>query len=239
MYYNRLMKSRLMRHQQKNQNRQLVVWLLILGLFMVSLYKFGVPIFLWVVDRMIPSSGVTTTEDSVVPQSPMLAAMNEATFSASIKVTGATSGGAKVQLSDQSGAIYTATADEGGYFDIDGVKLVKGENTIAVWAENSKGEQSSKTQFTLTRDDEAPQLTIDEPSNGARFSGLSEKNMAVRGGLDENGSVRVNGTVVWLNSEHKFSQSMTLQPGDNTIKVEASDLAGNQTATELKVNYQP
>jgi len=217
----------------------MTVWLLVLLMFLVGLYKLGVPVFLWVVDLMIPSSTATKTDDSAVPQIPVLAAMSEATFSAKIKVSGATSGKARVMATDQEGGSYTATADDEGYFDIEDISLSKGTNTILVWAENDRGEQSNKTQLMIDQDSEAPILTMEAPTDGQSFSGLKEKNVAIKGSLDEDGRVRVNGTMVWLDSGHKFSQNYTLQQGDNLIRVEASDLAGNLAETVLTVKYQP
>jgi len=217
----------------------MTIWLLVLLMFLIGLYKLGVPVFLWVVDLMIPSSSVTKTDDSTMPQIPVLAAMGEATFSAKIKVSGATSGKARVMATDQEGGSYTATADDEGYFDIEDITLSKGTNTILVWAENDKGEQSNKAQLMIAQDSEVPILTMEAPTDGQSFSGLKEKNVAIKGSLDEDGRVRVNGTMVWLDSEHKFSQNYTLQQGDNLIRVEATDLAGNLAETMLTVKYQP
>ena len=126
-----------------------------------------------------------------------------------------------------------------GTFTADSVLLTPGVNKISALAADIAGNQSgrSASQTTLL-DVEAPRVTINTLPAAVGQAGLT-----VTGAVTDNSeealrsiSLTVNdGDVQALGTNKSFNTEVTLQPGDNTIRVEALDAVGNSGVATLTV----
>ena len=85
-----------------------------------------------------------------------------------------------------------------------------------------------------------PTITITSPVD---FETVNEDTVTVSGKVtdDKSGvaSVTVNGNTVTINDDGSFSVSVSLTKGDNTIKIVATDKAGNKATKTIVVTYKP
>lgn len=126
----------------------------------------------------------------------------------------------------------TKTAITGGYeFSYTPTTaLSDGSHTIAINVKDNDGNSAVQKTVTFTIDTVAPILTIDSPSDGSVTNIAS---CVVSGKTNDATSspvtVTVNGTAVTVNSDGTFSKTITLNEGNNTITVVATDAAGKAT----------
>lgn len=149
-----------------------------------------------------------------------------------VKVSGSVTAGASVTVAGAS-----VSVDASGKFTGD-VSLKPGENKIAVKASNASGKTAEATvtvKFKKKEKEDAPTLTLKEPSDGAK---TGSENIKVSGMAKDAKKVTVNGEEVKPESDGSFSTSVTLKTGDNTISVSASNDAGTTTLS-AKVTYEP
>ncbi|MDJ0869887.1 MAG: Ig-like domain-containing protein, partial [Myxococcota bacterium] len=121
-------------------------------------------------------------------------------------------------------------ANDGGAFEAD-VALAEGANEIAVVARDADGNETRRS-VRVVRDTEPPQLAVLSPTDGAR---VDLERVPVRGtASDPNGiaSVAVEGEAAALDGVD-FQALVPLAPGANTLRVVATDAAGNRTTLDL------
>ncbi|MBP9797514.1 hypothetical protein KBC70_00005, partial [Candidatus Woesebacteria bacterium] len=116
------------------------------------------------------------------------------------------------------------------------VSLKKGENEIYLESEDveKKRVKTSKTYKVLYLA-EKPTLSIESPKEGDT---VSTSETFVKGTTDPSVAIRVNGGPAVVGVDGSFTYSARLKDGDNEIKVEATDIAGNQEVVTLKVRYE-
>ena len=113
--------------------------------------------------------------------------------------------------------------------------LKEGKNILyleGVDEANDKKERSSSYEITYTN--KKPDLTIETPDNNT----TTDKNeISVKGETEKDVFIKINNRPVVVDADGKFSESVRLKEGTNEIKVEANDLANNQTVKTIKVTY--
>lgn len=128
------------------------------------------------------------------------------------------------------GIVATLT---GTSFSAVGVTLAEGANTITAVAVDQAGNRS-ETAITVTVDTSLPQVTITAPVEGS-FTNIPT--VTVTGTVSEPPvSVLVNGRATTLTGQAFVLENMPLAEGQNTISVDASDLAGNKGTAIVTVN---
>ena len=132
-------------------------------------------------------------------------------------VTGITNPGNTVLI---NGSI-NATVDDNGHFSAK-VTLKEGLNTIIAEAKNSKGD-AVKASISITLDTAPPDIFIDDPGYLVDVSEIE-----VTGRTEPYSTVKVNGTPVTLTHDI-FKGIIKVNLGKNTITVESTDLAGNNS----------
>ena len=122
----------------------------------------------------------------------------------------------------------------GGNFSTN-VTLNEGSNTIQVVATDLFGNQATVTR-TVARDSISPQLTITQPAAGAVINAAQ---VSVSGTVTDASAVTVtvNGVAATLNNGG-YTATIPLSPGANTIRVIATDAAGNQAELTRTVTRQ-
>jgi len=114
--------------------------------------------------------------------------------------------------------------------------LQDGENEIYIIAEEEKNNEkkSSKTYIVIYKESK-PKLEINEPENDSK---TSKNEINVIGETEKETEVRINGFPVVVDADLTFEKSIKLNEGENTIQVEAKDIAGNIEKKEIKIIYE-
>jgi uncharacterized Zn-binding protein involved in type VI secretion len=110
-------------------------------------------------------------------------------------------------------------------FSAANVPLLEGANTITIIALDQLGNQST-TALNVTLDTSLPVVTITAPLNG---NSTNIPILTVNGTINEASTgVTVNGRSATLTGQSFTLENLPLAEGQNSIAVEASDLAGNK-----------
>ncbi len=124
-------------------------------------------------------------------------------------------------------------------FHFPSVQLNAGQNTIKVKAETENKKQSGfSNSITVSYLKNPPKLSIDSPQDGQGFSKSSSPSLNIQGSTDPGAKVTVNGAWAIVDDQGKYTYLYTLKDGDNDIKVEATDDAGNKTDKEIHIHTQ-
>ena len=100
--------------------------------------------------------------------------------------------------------------------------------------QDGKNKKTTDT-FTVLYKPEKPKLEISEPSDR---STVNNPEVTVKGKTDKEVYIRVNGLPVVVNAQGDFDATVRLKEGENTIAVDAEDVAGNFETKTLVVTYQ-
>ena len=117
------------------------------------------------------------------------------------------------------------------------VDLKEGENTFTFYLENTDGNQSNNsTDFSVTLDQETPTIELEAIAND--ITGRDNQNLTVNGTTEAKIEVYVNNRLTTSNDEGKFTSSVYLNEGENTLTIKAVDKAGNTNELVKKVNFK-
>lgn len=213
----------------------------VLGIVLVILlvFKFGIPLL---VNLSLFLSGSGSKEEIRIQDPsfiapPILDSFPQATSSANIIISGVSSKKQTIKLYINDDLINTAKTQDDGRFSFKET-IRSGESTIKTKAvAGEKESEFSNTIITVFKS-APPSLNINSPTDNQSFS-KDQSAMDVKGTTDPDTKVTVNGFWAITDNNGKFSYRLLLQSGENKIKIEAVDLAGNKTSKEIKVTYNP
>lgn len=229
-------KSRLNQIEEQKSVRTAIMYAGLTILILVGLLVFGFKLFPRVTNLFVKSSTEETNE-SINLVTPTLQSLAEHTNNQSIIVKGYSQPNSNVKIYHNSSSEVT-TADDSGNFSIN-IDLTKGTNTIYAVTTDDSGNESEKSKtYTIAFSNEVPNLTINKPQNSQTFYG-SEQNISVEGSTDVGNTVTINDHIAIIDSTGKFNYTLSLNNGENTIKIVSVSEAGNKKETELKVTYNP
>jgi hypothetical protein len=109
--------------------------------------------------------------------------------------------------------------------------LASGLHIIRITAEDLVG-NIMRASVSFTVDSDPPNLRVFSPTDG---SSTTKRTVVVSGLSDDDAFVTVNGIVVPVQNR-SFSTPVSLEDGDNTIVVAASDPSGNTRTVEIRVS---
>lgn len=233
-------RSRLSSQLEKRTKKSLI--LSILGILVVFflLFKFGIPLMTNVglfISNAKDSQEIATKKDTVYVTTPILDPTFSATHSATVDISGRIPQKFTVKLYVNDTMVDKITPERDKKFTFKSVALEKGTNIIQAKAENDdKKESDFSNTITIDYKNDKPKLTFENPTEGKTFS-KDDNTAPVNGVTDVGNKVTVNGFQAIVDNEGKFSYNLSLQNGENTIKIIASDDAGNTTEMERKVTY--
>ncbi len=146
------------------------------------------------------------------------------------KIVGKTETGAILEINGQD----VPVAPDGSFTF---VAQISGETIFKITAEDEAGNKTT-INLKVLLDTTPPKLTVTTP---VAFQIFHTPSVTVTGKTEKDATVTVNGVKVSVNSEnYTFSYTLTLtKPGLNTIKVTATDLAGNVTSISIPVKFVP
>jgi hypothetical protein len=116
------------------------------------------------------------------------------------------------------------------------VELTKGRNDLTATIIHSGVESESSPVVTVFLDQDPPKLTVKSPKNG---STVNDQVVTIKGTTEAKttltGLNAANGTSVTTvaGADGTFSLLLPLESGTNAIHIEATDIAGNTSGTDL------
>lgn len=221
---------------KKNLSRY---YILLSVVFIVVLFKWGIPLFFNVLSGPDGTENNTAFADSIPPQVPMLSALSEATNSAKISVTGFTEKEVDVELLINDELVDTQKSDENGAISLEG-SLTKGENRLLVNAKDSAGNTSQSPVVLITYDNSPLELILESPKDGSEYFGSNNQTVDIKGKVNKTGTtVIVNGSYSMTDKDGNFNQRILLNNGENNILIKATDKAGNLNEKTLKLIFNP
>ncbi len=175
--------------------------------------------------------------DLIPPVPPTISLPYDATNSAVQTISGSAEPGSSVFLTlNGSGSGDVVAADDGG-FSFPNIHLNSGENKMSAIDIDQAGNKSvSSTEITLYFSSQPPALDVDSPTDHQQISGTS---VQVGGSTSGGAKLTINDRFVIVNCDGKFTTSVNLNSGDNSLVLIATDRAGNQTRKELTVTATP
>ncbi len=207
----------------------------------ILLFFLGIPLlgrFTAFVSDLGKSNKSITSTDKTPPAPPAFDNFSEFTNQTKLTLNGRSESGAQVKITF-NGEETEVIADKDGKFSFN-FDLQKGENGFSAVATDSAGNVSQRTKtFTITFDNDAPDLTVDKPADGAQFYGSSQRQIVIEGKTDPTAELTINDRVIALDSEGKFQFATTLSEGSNTFNLKSVDAAGNKTEKSLTVSFNP
>ena len=231
--------SRLVKKEEKKLHRQTALYVFLGVIFLILFVFLIVPNLIKFFFAIFDADSPFEEKDEVPPQTPVLsAALPEATYSAELSLAGFAEPESSVIFVLNSEEIAQVEVDEAGNFKQE-INLNDGENELILYGLDEAGNESLKTRsYQIIQDGEAPFLDITTPENGASIELKKNRNTPISGQTEPLARVYLNGRLIFADSEGNFSSSFYLEEGENTLKFEAVDKAGNKTSKEIQVKFR-
>lgn len=231
--------SHRLRQEEKKFTRKLITSLAIVAASGIFVIFFGLPLLAKIVFFTSGGSQKQTqnsTDTSLILLPPTLDPIVTATNSARINVSGYSISDAMITVvvNDEEGA--KIPTDKDGKFNTSEITLKEGENKINVFVVKKDQESSPSATYVVNYKKSGPKIEISSPSNGAKIH-QDSRDIIIIGNTDEGNRLTINDRFVIVQNDGSFSFKVTLSDGDNTIKLQAIDEAGNKTDQELKVIF--
>ena len=229
--------SRLSKRLENQSKRNIILSLAGIVVIVFLMVRFGIPFlagFTGFVSGLGDQDDGKATNDSSFISAPILDPITEATNSAELKVSGQITSELEVAVYLNDALLDKKMSEDNGSFSFK-LYLHQGENKIKLQAvEGDKKSEFSDEEIVLYLNKE-PLLEIKSPNDGQKFE--KEDNRAtISGTTDQGARVTINDFQAAMEGNN-FSYSLSLQSGENNIKIVATDIAGNRTEKTLKVTY--
>lgn len=222
--------------------RSIVVYVAILLFLVYLFFRYGIQLFIDTAfylsggkkDTAVVSTQTTGNQKSAINIDPMLIDVPHATNEAALMLDGRANSDSKVMLYQNDKQMDTTNSDIDGNVQFT-VSLEPGDNTVYIKSYDSYTRKTTDSPvYTVTYLNKEPSLDVSDPNDGKR---VYQADINVTGKTDSEVFVTINGMTVVVRADGSFSQPISLQKGDNTITVKASDVAGNTTEKTIKVTY--
>lgn len=232
--------SRLRRYEDHKSQKKLSIAVIGSLALLVFLAVFGLKIlvgFSLLVDRIRGNSPATQTQSSVL-LSPTLDPLPEATFSATLALSGKATPGMKLIVYLDDTEYKTLIVPDDGLFTVDDIAVDEGQVSLKSKIADDKDNTSDYSNtLTVTIDRKPPTLAVSKPEEGLTIQDGSHK-AVIEGQTDSDSKVIVNDRIVVVRADGSFVYTMPLADGENTLNIIAIDPAGNRTTVERRVTYQ-
>ncbi len=221
---------------KKRLYKTLLATVIILGVIIIGLAFFAPTIgsFFGLISKI---SKPKEKEDTLAPPPPYFYNSPKTTNQSQISLKGFSEPGSKVVVYVNGPEAGSAVADATGTFELGGLQLIEGKNTIYAKAEDSYQNQSEKSQtLEITYDTAKPKITVLEPKDGSTVRNLNQR-VLVKGTLDKKCEVRINEKLAIVRPENTFELLLGVTEGEVEINIEAIDEAGNKSTEKIKFRY--
>ncbi len=232
--------SHLSRIEEKKAKKRIYLSLAAVVVILLALIKWGVPLFTNLSLFIAPSgpgdNNTDNTSTLILP--PRLEPIDEATFSARISVHGFANAGETVKLYLNGEEYDDTLVGKDDKFTFSNIKLEDGENIIYAVASKEKKKSALSDKVTILYKKEPPKLEVSDPADNQSFFG--DNNTAIiKGKTDSNTRVYINDRLAIVENDGSFNYSLRLNEGEQTIVIQAIDIAGNKTEVEKRVTFKP
>ncbi len=230
-------RSRLYRKKESESKKNLFLSTVGILIVIFLLGKFGIPLLInlsfLLSGNKQSSLPVQSSSEILLP--PQLSPLPTATNSANFVLSGKSQPSVVISFYLNDSLTDKIQADKNGNFSFKET-YNKGNNKIYVKASINNKTSDSSEYITVLFKDSPPSFTINSPSDGQQFS--KDQNEANISGTTESGvKITVNGFWAIVDQNNNFSYKLKLQNGDNVIKIEAVDIAGNKANKQITVKY--
>lgn len=234
-------RSRLSRRLEKQTRNTLLISIFGIVAILYLLLKFGLPLlvnFSLLISGSQNSQVQTGNKNAkVFVQPPTLDPLESATNSAKITIKGLAFAKQTIDVYINDELVDKTETKKDNSFVFEDITLSPGGNVIKAQSTTKEGKKSEFSQpITVMYKKEAPTLTVDSPTTDQSFS-KDDNPIKVSGKTNPGTRVTVNDFWAIVDEQGNFSYNLHLQNGDNTIKMVATDEAGNKTEVEKKVKY--
>jgi len=232
-------RSRLSKNFEKKSRKTLILSVIGILIVLFLLFRFGIDIlvsFSAFISGSGGSQNVSNNNQINFISPPILNPLVSATNSAQIQISGKAVKGQIIYLYvNNQGTDQIQTNNDGNFSFSE--TLNNGDNQIKVRAQAEGGKKSDfSNTFDVVFKNSPPTLDVSSPTDGQSFK--KDQNTAVVSGKTDPGvTVTVNGFWAVVDDNNNYSYTLTLQSGDNQVKIVATDQAGNKAEKDLKVNY--
>lgn len=234
-------RSRLAQTIDKRTKTRLVFSVVGILAILFLVIRFGIPalinfsLFLASIKGNGAASTTTGSSQSILLP-PTLNQPFTATNSGTIIVSGTSQANSTVELYVNNQLVHDTTVDDTGLFTFRDVSINPGSNTIQARAKTDKAQSILSDPMIISYMNKQPSLTLDNPHNGDNIS-KDNNPITVSGKTDPDVKVTVNGFWATTDASGNYSYTLSLQNGDNQIKVIATDQASNTIEKDITVHY--
>jgi len=233
-------RPRSVRRLEKKAKRNLILSIIIFLIFAYFLITWGLPTLiggLTIFNKFKPAAQVEEIEDTGLAP-PVLNIPFEATNSADLKISGYATEDSQVEIYFDDSLKDTVDTSIDGSFETGNLNLIEGTNYIHAITKNGDKKSLPSKTIKLLYSKEEPKLEVSEPPDNHQIKG-GDKKVKVSGSVDNQNPITINGTTVIVNAEGNFSTEISLNEGDNTVTIIATNNFGNSKKIEKKVTYNP
>jgi len=226
---------------EERKNVKRAYYYIILTIVTILLLIFvGLPAvvnFAGFVGNLSKSNESIEINDATPPAPPQFDDLPEFTNNETLNISGKSENGASISIVANKN-ISEVLANNSGNFNFT-FNLKKGENTINATAKDIAGNESAETKtYMVYFDNEEPELELISPADGSSFYGNGQRQVSIKGTVNESVDLTINGRIVVVNEDdNSFSFTTTLNEGENKFEVIAKDPSGNESSTTLTVNF--
>jgi bacillopeptidase F len=229
------MASRLSRNIEKKSEKRLILSIVGIIAVLFLLVRYGVPSLIGFSDFLANTKGSQdTTKSNSIVGVPIFTTSFTATNSAAISLDGNAAPKEKINLYVNDNLTDSVDTKDDGTFSFKNVSLKLGNNDLKAKAIKNKDESEFSDTLSIQYKTSQPGLLIEEPSDGQNFP-KETTSVNVKGKTDPGVKVTINDFWALDDQDGNYSYNLTLQSGDNQIKVVAVDDAGNKTEKDIKV----
>jgi len=176
--------------------------------------------------------------DKITPVPPIFSLIPKATNKKKLTLNGISEPGSTVVLFMNGSKKSSIITSNDGLFTFTDLELTEGKNTIFARATDKNGNESDDSEKAIVvLDTKKPEIKIDSPVNGETVRNLN-KRIEVKGKLNEKANVMINGRVAIVQSDFTFGILLGVEEGNVSIKVVATDEAGNSKDETVFAVYQ-
>ena len=231
-------RSRLNKNTVKNTKKTIFLSILGIVILLFLLFRFGIGLiinFSLFLSGSKDQQGLTgqNTLNYIAP--PTLNPLPNATNSAYLIISGKSAKDITIELFINDENIDKVQTDKNGNFSFS-QNLKNGDNQIKTRALYKDKKSDFSNTFNIILKNSNPTLDINSPTEGQSFK-KDQNSVNVTGKTDQGVSVTINGFWAVMEDSNNFSYILSLQNGDNDIKIVAIDQAGNKTEKSIRVNY--
>jgi len=231
--------SRLASVEEKKNIKNAYFYIVLSILALVFLVFFGIPLlvkFAGFVGDLGKSNKPVEINDITPPAPPHFNDVPEFTNKETLNVTGKSENGAIIIIT-ANGDTSEVVANNDGDFNFT-FNLNDGENTIDAKAKDQASNESTQSKtFTTVYDNTEPKLEVTNPADGSSFYGNGQRQLTIKGSVDEKVALTINERMISVKDDGTFSYATTLSEGENKFEVKSIDPAGNEASTSLTVNF--